>query len=248
MPITDAHMHVGDFPMFGVRLDEDHLAGYLEHNHIDTGLVFHQDNPMVRRVVQDIPAASALYWANPKLGDPIPELRDYLDDPKFRGVKLHPLMDGFHPDDPMVWPIIELLIERDLPALIHCGHPIFSLPWSIEELVARFPEAKIILGHMGHGNIIYIDASIGVAQRHPNVWLETSGMPMSVKVREAVEKVGSDRVMYGSDGPWHEPAVEQLKVQLSGLDEVQLEDVMHWTAQRLFFGAEHPIATPRPPA
>ncbi|GGM59171.1 amidohydrolase family protein [Microbacterium saperdae] len=238
MSITDAHMHVGDFPTFGVKLDEDHLAEYLAKNDIDTGFVFHQDNAMVRRVIQDIPGAYGLYWANPKLGDPIPELKDFLDDPKFRGVKLHPLMDGFHPDDPMVWPIIELLIERDLPALIHCGHPIFSLPWSIEELIARYEDAKIILGHMGHGNIIYIDASIGVAQRHPNVWLETSGMPMSIKILEAVRKVGSNRVMYGSDGPWHEPKVEQLKVQLAGLDAEDLEDVMHRTAQRLFLGAD----------
>lgn len=236
MSITDAHMHVGDFPTFGVKLDEAHLADYLARNDIDTGFVFHQDNAMVQRVIQDVPGAYGLYWANPKLGDPIPELRDFLDDPKFRGVKLHPLMDGFHPDDPMVWPIMELLIERNLPALIHCGHPIFSLPWSIEELIARYEDAKIILGHMGHGNIIYIDASIAVAQRHPNVWLETSGMPMSIKILEAVQKVGSDRVMYGSDGPWHEPKVEQLKVQLAGLDADDLEDVMHHTAQRLFLG------------
>lgn len=237
MPITDAHMHVGDFPTFGVKLDEDRLAPYLAENGIDAAMVFHQDNAMVRRVIQDIPGAYGLYWANPKLGDPVPELREYLKDPKFRGVKLHPLMDGFHPDDPMVWPIIEVLIEHDLPALIHCGHPIFSLPWSIEELIARYEDAKIILGHMGHGNVIYIDASIGVAQRHPNVWLETSGMPMSVKILEAVQKVGADRVMYGSDGPWHEPRVEQLKVQLAGLSPEDLDAVMHGTAQRLFLGA-----------
>lgn len=237
MPITDAHMHVGDFPTFGVKLDEDRLAPYLAENGIDAAMVFHQDNAMVRRVIQDIPGAYGLYWANPKLGDPVPELREYLKDPKFRGVKLHPLMDGFHPDDPMVWPIIEVLIEHDLPALIHCGHPIFSLPWSIEELIARYEDAKIILGHMGHGNVIYIDASIGVAERHPNVWLETSGMPMSVKILEAVQKVGADRVMYGSDGPWHEPRVEQLKVQLAGLAPEDLDAVMHGTAQRLFLGA-----------
>ncbi|MET0886347.1 MAG: amidohydrolase family protein, partial [Mycetocola sp.] len=117
-------------------------------------------------------------------------------------------------------------------------HPIFSLPWSIEELISRYEEAKIILGHMGHGNVIYIDASIGVARRHPNVWLETSGMPMSVKILEAVRTVGSNRVMYGSDGPWHEPKVEQLKVQLAGLDGEALEDVMNRTAQRLFLGAD----------
>lgn len=236
MPITDAHMHVGDFPTFGVMLDESGLDRYLAANGIDAGMVFHQDNAMVRRVVQDIPAAYGLYWANPKNPGCVEELREYLDDPKFRGVKLHPLMDGFHPDDPRVWPIIELLIERDLPALIHCGHPIFSLPWSIEELIIRYPEAKIILGHMGHGNVVYIDASIAVAERHPNVYLETSGMPMTLKILEAVQRVGSERVLYGSDGPWHEPKVEQLKVQLAGLNQEDLENVMHRSSQRLFLG------------
>ncbi len=238
MPITDAHMHVGDFPMFGVNLDESGLAGYLVDNGIDAGMVFHQDNAMVQRVIQDIPAAYGLYWANPKTPGTVEELRDFLDDPTFRGVKLHPLMDGFHPNDPIVWPIIELLIERDLPALIHCGHPIFSLPWSIEELIVQFPEAKIILGHMGHGNVVYIDASIKVAARNPNVWLETSGMPMSVKILEAVNTIGSNRVLYGSDGPWHEPKVEQLKVQLAGLQPDDLENVMHKSSQRLFLKAD----------
>lgn len=236
MPITDAHMHVGSFPTFGVHLDEAGLAPYLAANDIDAAMVFHQDNAMVRRVIQDVPAAFGLHWANPKQPGVADEVREFLEDPKFRGVKLHPLMDGFHPDDPLVWPIIELLIERDLPALIHCGHPIFSLPWSIEELIIRYPEAKIILGHMGHGNVVYIDASIGVADRHPNVYLETSGMPMSLKILEAVNRIGSERVLYGSDGPWHEPKVEQLKVQLAGLAPDDLENVMHRSSQKLFLG------------
>lgn len=236
MSITDAHMHVGSFPTFGVHLDEDGLASYLAANDIDAAMVFHQDNAMVRRVISDVPGAYGLYWANPKNPRAVDELRDYLTDPLFRGVKLHPLMDGFHPDDPAVWPLIEVLIEHNLPALIHCGHPIFSLPWSIEELIVRYPEAKIILGHMGHGNVVYIDASIAVAARHPNVYLETSGMPMSLKILEAVQRIGSERVLYGSDGPWHEPRVEQLKVQLAGLNPADLDNVMHRSSQKLFLG------------
>ena len=42
-------------------------------------------------------------------------------------------------------------------------------------------------------------------------------MPMHTKIREAVERVGAERVLYGSDAPFHHPAVEQLKVRLSGL-------------------------------
>jgi predicted TIM-barrel fold metal-dependent hydrolase len=231
----DAHMHVGEFPLFNVRLDAHGLARIFEENQIDAGMVFHPDNALVREVVGQVEPAYGFYWANPKNPDMVKEAASYLDLPKFLGVKMHPLLDGYHPDDPAVHPLIELLIERDIPVLIHCGHPIFSLPWSIEELIVRFPEAKVILGHMGHGNIIYINASIDIAARHPHVYLETSGMPEHAKIAAAVERVGN-RVLYGSDAPFHHPAVEILKVKVSGLDDRQVQAVLHDNAERLFFG------------
>ena len=134
-----------------------------------------------------------------------------------------------------------LLIERQLPALIHCGHPIFTLPWSIEELVLRYPEARIILGHMGHGNIIYINAAIDEAERNPNVYLETSGMPMHSKIREAVERVGPDRVLYGSDTPFHHPSVELAKVRVSGLPTDLTDRVLGENGRALSFGEAAPM-------
>ena len=89
---------------------------------------------------------------------------------------------------------------------------------------------------MGHGNIVYINASIDVAARNPNVYLETSGMPMHTKIKEAVERVGPDRVMYGSDAPFHHPAVEIAKVRLSGLKPELVERVLGRNALSLFLG------------
>ncbi|MEI7742758.1 MAG: amidohydrolase family protein [Chloroflexota bacterium] len=230
-------MHVGDFPMFGVSMDADGLVATMREHGIATGMVFHPDNGLVRDVIGANPGVYGLVWANPRMPGAADETRRLLDEAgsKFRGVKLHPLLDGYHPDDPSVHPIIELLIERDLPALIHCGHPIFSLPWSIEELARRYPAAKLILGHMGHGNIIYINGAIDVAARNPNVYLETSGMPMHSKIREAVERLGPDRVLYGSDAPFHHPTVELARVRVSGLAPELLERVLGENSRRLFF-------------
>lgn len=233
--IIDPHMHIGDFPLFNVKLDGETAGDYLSDNGIDVGIVFHQDNGLVRSAIQEHENLFGLYWANPKDESAVLEAAEYLDSEKFRGMKLHPLLEGYHPNEPFVWPLIELLIERDLPVLIHCGTPIFTLPWSIEELVRRFPEGKFVLGHMGHTNIVYIDGAIDVAERNPNVWLETSGQPMTSKIAEAVRRCGADRVMYGSDAPFHEPRVEQLKVELAGLSASDYERVMHGTARELFF-------------
>lgn len=230
----DAHMHVGDFPLFNVSLDRDGLVELMEACDIDGGVVFHPDNTYVQEVVESIEGMYALVWANPRLADYVEETARFLDHSRFLGVKLHPLLDGYHPNDPAVHPLMELLRERERPVLIHCGHPIFTLPWSIEELIQSFPDVKVILGHMGHGNIVYINASIDVAGRNPNVYLETSGMPMHTKIREAVERVGPDRVLYGSDVPFHHPEVEIRKVQVSGLAPDLVERVLDGNARALF--------------
>ena len=242
--LLDSHMHVGDFPYFNVSIDRDGLVGTMREHGVGTGMVFHPDNQFVRGIVAETPGLYGLVWVDPREADAARTTAALLDEPgsKFRGVKLHPLLDGYHPDDPMVHPIIELLIERGLPALIHCGHPIFTLPWSIEELIRRYPQARIILGHMGHGNIVYINAAIDVAARNPNVYLETSGMPMHSKIREAVERAGADKVLYGSDTPFHHPTVELAKVRVSGLSSDQASGVLGENGRRLFFGTETPTS------
>ncbi len=243
----DAHMHVGDFPLFDVRLDRGGLVELMASEGIAAGLVFHPDNEYVRDVVESAPGVYGLVWANPRASGFLEQTAALLDHPRFLGVKLHPLLDGYHPNDPVLHPLYRLLVDRNLPVLIHCGHPIFTLPWSIEEAIVAFPEAKVVLGHMGHGNIVYINASIDVAARNPNVYLETSGMPMHTKIREAVERVGADRILYGSDAPFHHPRVEMEKVRLSGLDEDIVERVLSRNGRALFFGADDaqtPMAAP----
>jgi predicted TIM-barrel fold metal-dependent hydrolase len=227
-----------------VRLDREGLVRLMAEESIEGGLVFHPDNRYVREVVESVPTVYGLVWANPRLAGFVDEAAALLDHPKFLGVKLHPLLDGYHPNDPIVHPLYELLVERSLPVLVHCGHPIFTLPWSIEEAVVAFPDLRLVLGHMGHGNIVYINASIDVAARNRNVYLETSGMPMHTKIREAVERVGSDRVLYGSDAPFHHPRVEIEKVRLSGLDAELVQRVLGTNARALFLGqmAQTPLA------
>jgi predicted TIM-barrel fold metal-dependent hydrolase len=237
--IFDSHMHVGSFEsMFGVSLDRDGIDELMREHEISNGVVFYPDNAYTREVVESIPGLYALYWGNPRLPGYVDELREYLRHPKFIGLKLHPLIDGYLPNDPSVHPMIELILERDLPVLIHCGHPIFTLPWSLEELAVSFPTLKMVIGHMGHGNVVYINASIDVALRNPNVYLETSGMPMHTKIREAYERVGETRVLFGTDVPFHHPLVEITKVRVSGLGDKEVDRVLSRNGRLVFFGDE----------
>ncbi len=99
---------------------------------------------------------------------------------------------------------------------------------------------------MGHGNVVYIRGAIDVAERNENVYLETSGMPMHTKIaRGGRSRVGPNKVMYGSDAPFHEVGVEIRKVQVSGLDAEMMDRVLAKNARLLFFGDEEASAPVR---
>ena len=117
--------------------------------------------------------------------------------------------------------------------MIHTGHPPFSLPWSVGQLAELYPNVKIVMIHMGHGNGMYVQSAIDMAKKYRNLYLETSGMPMHTKIREAYRTVGPDRVMWGLDAPFHHPTVEIQRTIVSGLDDKELEDVFYNNAKAL---------------
>jgi predicted TIM-barrel fold metal-dependent hydrolase len=80
---------------------------------------------------------------------------------------------------------------------------------------------------------VYINSSIEVARRNENIYLETSGMPMHTKIRDAIDALGPTRVLFGSAIPAFHPQVEMAKVRLSGLSEDNVERVLGLNARRL---------------
>ncbi|MBQ9014556.1 MAG: amidohydrolase [Firmicutes bacterium] len=172
-------------------------------------------------------------WVDPADPAARTQVLEAVQEHGFRGIKLHPLFQAFRITDEPVLGIAELARELRVPLMIHTGHPPYSLPWAAAELAERFPDVNIVMIHMGHGNGIYIQSAIDMAIKHPNLYLETSGMPMHTKIRDAYLQVGADRVMFGLDLPFHHPSVEIQKGLVSGLNDAQLEDYYYNNAAKL---------------
>lgn len=233
--IVDAHAHLHRItPDFGVSLTAKELRKLMVEYHYDKALVMDRDNAMIARAVKDSKDLFANVWVNPKERHCERDLKTYLKKKNFIGIKLHPLFDGYTPDSPIVRPVAEMAERADVPVQFHCGHPPFSLPWSFEPLAKEFPRVKMVLVHMGHGHIVYINGTIEVAERNKNLYLETSGMPMHTKIKEAMKRVGKDRVMYGDDAPCGHPSWELEKARASGLKEADLQRFLGTNAKRLY--------------
>lgn len=154
-----------------------------------------------------------------------------------KGIKLHPVGTLDHPASPATVRLLRLAGERRAPALFHCGDEAMTTPNAIAEGAAQAPETTVILGHMG--GYFHVEEAIRVAERLPNIVLETSAMPYPEKIRDAIDRVGPERVVYGSDGPGCPPRLELRKVLAAGLTGLESARVFHDNMQELFDAVVH---------
>ena len=235
----DAHSHIGRFGSpFNVDFNAELLLAQMNEYNIEKTILCSAGahlNEELNDAWKKLPDRIApLCWVNANLATQAYDmLEHYLRDEGFAGVKMQPLFDAFTADSPLVDPIIDIAKAYGRPVFIHCGHPPFSLPWQIGLLAERHPDVPIVMIHMGHGHGVYIDGSINMALKYDNLLLEVSGMPMGCQIKNAYENVGTERVMFGIDCPFHHPTVEIQRVLSCGLNDEQLEDVFYRNAAKL---------------
>jgi hypothetical protein len=144
----------------------------------------------------------------------------------FRGVKLHPRNEAFPINSEiLVHPIAELAARLRVPLLIHTGDPDtygYAQPTLVGGLADVFPEVTIIVGHMGKR--LHEDAIL-VARWFDNIVLETSFQSPRV-IERAVERVGAERIVYGSDMPFGFPEVEMMKIEVCGIGREEKEMIL----------------------
>jgi predicted TIM-barrel fold metal-dependent hydrolase len=155
-----------------------------------------------------------------------------------RAVKLHPTMQRFYPDEPDAMATYKECARLGLPVVFHGGRagiePGYTHPYAVirhyEAAFRRFPELPFVLGHAGARDVA--DA-IEVAARYPNVLLGIHGQGVTV-LAELVERVGSDRLLFGTDWPFYHLAATLAKVLIVAEGRPDVRDaILHANAARL---------------
>jgi predicted TIM-barrel fold metal-dependent hydrolase len=145
-----------------------------------------------------------------------------------RGVKLHPAHYTLYPFGPETVKLSRRAGELGLPILFHCGDEIMCLPYQIDRLAAQCSETTIILAHIG--GFFSGESALNVAERNKNILVDTSEIPFPEMVRKAVDRLGAEKVLWGTDAPCCDIGHEIKKVELAGLTEQQ---------QRLLFAENY---------
>jgi len=124
-----------------------------------------------------------------------------------RGIKLHPAQLLYRANNPRLWDIYEVCQKRRVPVLFHSGASPLAPKWQadlpaikhFEEPLRDFPELIFVFGHSG---IEEYQKVIELGKKHDNVYMEVSVHPPH-HIREMVNGIGSERVLYGSDWPFY---------------------------------------------
>ncbi|MQA60697.1 MAG: amidohydrolase family protein [Actinophytocola sp.] len=152
---------------------------------------------------------------DPHAPDAVELARRLIVEHGVRGLKFHPSLQAFQPNDPAFYPIYEVLQELGVVALFHTGQTgiggglpggrgiklRLSDPMLLDDVAADFPQLQII---MAHPSVPWVDSAISIATHKANVFIDLSGWspkyfpPQLVRMANTLLK---HKVLFGSDYP-----------------------------------------------
>ena len=159
-------------------------------------------NAIAAKCVRDYPGLFHGYvHVNPRNKNALDVLKKGMQEQGLSGLKL---LISVYCNDPLVFPLVEKMIEYDKPILIHSFvKAVGQLEYEttavhVAALAERYPEAKLIMAHLG-GDPYH---AIRAVAPYGNVWIDHSGTLVgSNDLNHTIDLVGADRVLFGSDIP-----------------------------------------------
>ncbi|MDP4502554.1 amidohydrolase family protein [Nonomuraea turcica] len=141
--------------------------------------------------------------------------RKLVEERGMRGIKFHPSIQGFAPNDRSAYPLLDVAQELGVPALFHTGQTGIgaglpggggirlglSNPMLLDDVAVDFPDLTII---MAHPSFPWQDEALAVATHKPKVYIDLSGWSPKYFPPQLVRYANSllqDKVLFGSDYP-----------------------------------------------
>jgi uncharacterized protein len=250
--VIDAHGHLGAWMQFYIpRIDAASIVKVMDRCGINAiaisgmlsiGPDYKAGNQAVAEAAEAFPGRFIGYVTiNPNYppDEVEKELEFWLTDhPWMRGIKLHPSYHEYPITGPAYRIAFEAASRHKVPVLSHtwgqgeeralCGPAMFA------SLAEAYPDVNIILGHAG-GLLPGYRAAVEVAQDHPNIYMDTCGSFQAMGMVEfLVDRVGSDRVLFGSDCCFLAQTAELGRVAYAKISSEDKRNILGLNAAKLF--------------
>ncbi len=182
------------------------------------------------------------FLANPRYPDRIlPDLKCAFKSPFMKGIgEIHPTtyQHNYSLMGRNYRPVWEFAEERKLPVLIHSGPTSEASrcsPTLLAEVARQHPEMNVLIGHSGgYESFAMLDEAIGVVQDTENLYLEICAMGRHSRIIEyMVKSVGAEKIIFGTDAPFHDWAPEIANIACAEISDTDKELIFGVNMQRL---------------
>lgn len=242
--IFDVHGHIGchapqqmmDASAGDVvrKMDRLGVSGICVSSIMQLGSDWVAGNEQTRAATEDYPGRIYGYASpNPFYEDC--DLKPYFEPGSgFLGIKIHGNMNGNTAlDDPRYDRTYMLANQRHLPILFHAWE-LWEVKCAIN-VARRYPDAAIILGHTGLRDYDMKLEAIEGCRHYDNIYLDTAiSGTYDGSMEWIVNKVGADRVLYGSDLTFFECSHTLSQLATSRLSDTEKEKILGLNARPIF--------------
>ncbi len=243
--IIDFHTYVGT-SMLGESSTVEELLENMEKNDVTTSVVcpvktidpyFEKQNQYIADLQKKYEGTIIGFCRiDPNLGkDSEKILRESVSDLGLQGLVLHPWEETFAINDKRVFPFMEVCRELKLPVLIETGYPWLSHCFQVANLAEKYPDVKIIMSHGGQfdsSGYALTDVDY-VMDRHPNLYIETSGDFSDEGIENIPIRLGHDRLLFGSHFPWLNTELEIYRIERANLPQEAKECIYYKNAKAI---------------
>lgn len=169
------------------------------------------------------------------------DLRRRVTHDSFIALRVVPWLWELPPTDRRYYPLYAACVDLGVPFCPQVGHtgPLRPsetgrpIPY-IDQVALDFPELIIVCGHIGYP---WTTEMIAVADKHPNVYIDTSAYTVRRYPSELVEYLkgrGRTKVLFGTNYPMISPARALEHLDALGLDEEVKGLFLGGNAERVF--------------
>ena len=168
-------------------------------------------------------------------------LKECLDYIHIAGIKIHPSWHQCYPGDKKYEKFWNLAQEKQIPVLTHSWNPEvankmqkFSDPFLFEKIIKQYPDLKLILAHAGgRGNMLY--KVITLMEKYENLYVDFAGdIFVPGLLEKYVKKVGSERLLFGTDMPWTDIRFHLSNILNLELNQNDIRNILGLNAIKLF--------------
>ena len=206
-----------------------------------------QLNDYVASLIKRFPHTVGMGTLHPEDDNPGAIIKRAHEELGLCGIKLHCHVQKIAPDDPILFPTYQAILQFDGVLTIHAGREpaidaygldvrAITGARRVERILERYPGLKIIIPHLGFDES---DRFYSLLNKYPTLYLDTTMMladffHVSVDREKLIQY--ADRILYGSDYP-HIPYSMEREVKAileMDLGEEATRKIFHENATKLF--------------